>query len=199
MNIFEALRESHELQRSYCRRMLASRKAPIREALFLQLKVELMAHAVAEERHLYVPLLMTDGGLDASRHALKDHREIGQLCDELSVSDKESAAWLAKAKELAYEVRDHLKEEESRFFQLAGRQLPDAKKAPLGSRYLRELVRMRRKYAEQYQTVAVDAGGDLEGSGRGAGVRSAQRTGAARKLRAKASQKAARRAATQAR
>jgi hypothetical protein len=127
MNIFEALRESHDLQRSYCRRLLASRKGPGREALFLQLKVELKAHAAAEERHLYVPLLMTDGGLDSSRHALKEHHEIEELCDDLSVADKDTAAWLAKAKELAHEVRHHLKEEERKFFQVAGKQIAEGK------------------------------------------------------------------------
>jgi hypothetical protein len=31
----------------------------------------MLNNAAAEERHLYVPLLMEDGGLDASRHALR--------------------------------------------------------------------------------------------------------------------------------
>jgi hypothetical protein len=176
MNIFEALRESHDLQRSYCRRLLASRKGPGREALFLQLKVELKAHAAAEERHLYVPLLMTDGGLDSSRHALKEHHEIEELCDDLSVADKDTAAWLAKAKELAHEVRHHLKEEERKFFQVAGKQIAEGKKVPLGGKYLRELVRMRRKYADEYRTVAVDDAGELKGKGRGAGVAPAGRS-----------------------
>ena len=69
--IFDAIRESHDLQRDLCRKLTSSRGEPAaRELLFLQLKVELMAHAAADERALYVPLLMTDAGLDASRHAL---------------------------------------------------------------------------------------------------------------------------------
>ena len=63
--IFNAIRESHDLQRDLCRKLTASRRdMAARLVLFLQLKVELMAHAAAEERHLYVPLLMEDGGLD---------------------------------------------------------------------------------------------------------------------------------------
>jgi hemerythrin-like domain-containing protein len=126
-----------------------------RQLLFLQLKVELMAHAAAEERHLYVPLLMEDGGLDASRHALHEHHQIDELLEDLSVRNKQQDGWIATAKTLSFKVRHHLKEEESKFFQVAGRLLSDTKKQQLAGRYRRELVRMRRHYAAEYQSVAV--------------------------------------------
>jgi hypothetical protein len=121
------------------------------------LKVELMAHAAAEERHLYVPLLMEDGGLDASRHALHEHHEVDELLNELSVRNKKQAGWIATAKKLSFKVRHHLKEEESKFFQVAGRLLSATKKKQLARNYTREIVRMRRHYAAEYETVAVAA------------------------------------------
>ncbi|MEO8281645.1 MAG: hemerythrin domain-containing protein, partial [Ideonella sp.] len=64
MNLFDLLHESHDRQRALARQLTAARaSAATRESVFLQLKVELEAHAAAEERFLYVPLLMTDGGL----------------------------------------------------------------------------------------------------------------------------------------
>ena len=132
-----------------------------RQVLFLQLKVELMAHAAAEERHLYVLLLMDDGGLDASRHALHEHHEIDELLDDLSVRNKKHAGWIATAKTLSYKVRHHLKEEESKFFQLAGRLLSTTKKKQLAREYTREIVRMRSHYAAEYQTVAIAAASGL--------------------------------------
>lgn len=156
--IFEAIRESHDLQRDLCRKVTASRgDVTAREILFLQLKVELMAHAAAEERSLYVPLLMVDGGLDASRHALHEHHEVDELLEKLSVRDKKQAGWLATAKTLSYKVRHHLKEEESKFFRVAGRLLPAAKRDRLATRYRREIVRMRRHYAGEYGSVEVSA------------------------------------------
>lgn len=156
--IFDAIRESHDLQRDLCRKLTASRgDMAARQLLFLQLKVELMAHAAAEERHLYVPLLMEDGGLDASRHALHEHHQVDELLEDLSVRDKAQAGWIATAKELSFKVRHHLKEEESKFFQLAGRLLPDAKKEKLARQYRREIVRMRKHYAAEYQSVDVSA------------------------------------------
>ena len=160
--IFDAIPESHDLQRDLCRKLTASRgDMAARQVLFLQLKVELMAHAAAEERHLYAPLLMEDGGLDASRHALHEHHEIDELLDDLSVRDKKQAGWIATAKKLSFKVRHHLREEESKFFQLAGRLLAASRKKRLAREYTREIVRMRTHYADEYETVAIAASSGL--------------------------------------
>ena len=145
--IFDAIRESHDVQRDLCRRLTASRSdMAARQLLFLQLKVELMAHAAAEERHLYVPLLMEDGGLHTSRHALQEHHEIDELLQALSVRNKMQTGWMPTAKKLSLKVRHHLKEEESKFFQVAGRLLSETKKKQLARKYTREIVRMRGHY-----------------------------------------------------
>jgi hypothetical protein len=160
--IFDAIRESHDLQRDLCRKLTASRgDMAARQVLFLQLKVELMAHAAAEERHLYVPLLMEDGGLDASRHALHEHHEVDELLDDLSVRNKKQAGWMATAKTLSFKVRHHLKEEESKFFQVAGRLLSETTKKQLAGKYTQEIVRMRRHYSTEYATVVVAASSGL--------------------------------------
>src|SRR5690606_27992052 len=76
MTIFDDLRASHEVQRALARRMTHGRAgADRRRAAFLALAHELDAHATAEERHLYVPLLLDDAGLRVSRHALADHHK----------------------------------------------------------------------------------------------------------------------------
>jgi len=160
--IFDTIRESHDLQRDLCRKLTASRRdMAAREVLFLQLKVELMAHAAAEERFLYVHLLMEDGGLDASRHALHEHHEVDELLDDLSVRDKNQDGWIATAKQLSFKVRHHLKEEESKFFQVAGRLLSETKKQQLSRQYAKEIVRMRKHYAAEYKTVAVNPASGL--------------------------------------
>ena len=73
MNIFEALRESHEQQRNLAERLIqTSGHTQEREDLFKQLKNELYAHSVAEDRYLYIPLMFDDVGLDITRHALSE-------------------------------------------------------------------------------------------------------------------------------
>lgn len=163
MNLFDAIRDSHERQRDMCRRLTALRGDPAaRESLFLQLKVELDAHAAAEERFVYVPLLMTDGGLAVSRHALKEHHDIEELLEQMSVADKSGPAWARKARRLGDEVRHHLDEEESKFFKVAGRLLSGAKKTKLARQYDREIVRMRRKCAHDYASVSVGTNGHVK-------------------------------------
>jgi hypothetical protein len=160
MNLFDALHASHELQRSLCRRLTRVKPAE-REPLFLQLKVELEAHAAAEERFLYVPLLLTDTGLSASRHALSEHHDIEELCEDLSVSDKHSDDWLDTAKRLSHKVHHHLREEERKFFQVAGKLLGERTKLSLGRRYLKDLLRMRRHYAAAYKSLMVTRDGEV--------------------------------------
>lgn len=162
MNLFELLRESHAVQRRLCSRLMSARSSQSqRSAVFLQLKVELQAHAAAEERHLYVPLLMKDAGLKSSRHALAEHHEVEELCEALSVPDKGGSAWLRTVAELCTRVRHHLKEEERKFFKVAGRALSDRQKATLARRYQRDLLAMRRKYAAEFHSVAQRADGEL--------------------------------------
>lgn len=177
--IFDAIRESHNLQRDLCRKLTASRgDMGVRQVLFLQLKVELMAHAAAEERFLYVPLLMDDGGLDVTRHALHEHHEVDELLDDLSVRNKKQAGWIATAKKLSFKVRHHLKEEESKFFQVAGRLLSATKKQQLASKYTREIVRMRKHYAAEYASVTVTAASGLVSPVKRAADKAATRAGA---------------------
>lgn len=162
MNLFDLLHESHETQRSLCRRLTTTRVVAKREPLFLQLKVELEAHAAAEERFLYVPLLMTDAGLSSSRHALAEHHTIEELCEDLSTPDKSDDEWLDTAKRLADKVRHHLKEEERKFFKVAGRLLDDRQKATLARRYQKDVQRMRRQLAAPFKSLEVTADGAVQ-------------------------------------
>lgn len=148
--IFEALHESHEIQRSLLRQLVRSKgDTAKRTTLFMAVKVELKAHAAAEERFLYSPILLDDGGLNSSRHALSEHHETDELLEELSVRDKSGSAWLAKAKKLSEKVHHHLREEERKFFKVAGRILSDAQKITLARQYNRDVARLRKKYASE--------------------------------------------------
>ena len=146
MNIFEALRESHENQRSLSEQLLQTHGlSDERKQLFNILKNELYAHSVAEDRYLYIPLMFNDVGLDITRHALAEHHEMDELVEQLEQTDMSSSGWLAKAKQLSEKVHHHLQEEEHKFFQQAGKILTDSEKEQLGQKYLSEY----RKYKVQ--------------------------------------------------
>lgn len=146
--IYDALRESHERQRSLCRRLLRAKPGTqARISLFKELHVELAAHAAAEERFLYAPALMHDAGLDSSRHALHEHHEIDELVEDLHKADAAGGQWLAVARKLSEKVHHHLREEESKFFQVTGKLLSATAKQQAARRYRKDYARMLDKLA----------------------------------------------------
>ncbi len=115
MNIFEALRQSHTVQRHLSALLLKTHGDTVeRHTLFQALKGELAVHALAEDRHFYIPLMQHDAGIDLSRHAMH-----------------------------------HLREEEQRFFQMAGKLLTDAQKSVLARDYLNEYDTAKAELAVQ--------------------------------------------------
>ncbi|WP_162884991.1 hemerythrin domain-containing protein [Pseudomonas syringae] len=139
MDIFEALRESHDRQRSYADALIkTSGDSAEREKAYKQLKEELQAHETAEERFFYIPLMAHDNGVDLSRHAISEHHEMDEMMEELDETEMSSPAWLATAKKLSEKVHHHLKEEEQKFFQMAGKLLDEKQKQSLAGEYVKE-------------------------------------------------------------
>ena len=146
MNIFEALRVSHETQRALSARLLASEPdSPERGRVFLDLKRELLAHETAEERCFYVPLIEHDTTVDAARHAIAEHHEIDEMVEDLEGQEFNAPGWMAGAKKLCEKVGHHLKEEETTFFQEAGKVLTEAQKLALAKDYEAEFLTLRTK------------------------------------------------------
>lgn len=144
VDLYEALRESHEIQRRLCRTLTSGRARPdTRLAAFRELAVELAAHAAAEERFLYVPMLMDDAGLAVSRHALAEHHELDELVEALRGVDPATDEFAERARQLSHEVTHHLREEERGFFQLSGRILSAAAKRDLAQRYVADYERLK--------------------------------------------------------
>lgn len=144
-SIYDALHESHELQRSLCRALLRSKPhTEQRIAAFTALRIELAAHAAAEERFLYAPILMEDAGLSSARHALHEHHQMDELVEDLQVRDHSGASWLATAKKLSHKVHHHLREEERKFFQVSGKLLSKTEKIRAAKLYRKDYARMQK-------------------------------------------------------
>ena len=145
MNIFEALRQSREQQRALAEQLVqTSGDSPERRDLFDRLKNELFAHAVGEDRYFYIPLMMTDSGLNITRHALAEHHEMDELLEQLTETAFSNPGWLAIAKKLSETVHHHLQEEEHGFFQQAGKILDDKQKEALAKQYLAEYKKYKK-------------------------------------------------------
>lgn len=139
MNIFQALREDHDKQRALAKALLETHgDHEDRRAIFAELKAELMSHAVAEERHFYVPLIEDDNTQEKARHAISEHHEMDEMIEELDDTDMSSPHWMATAKHLVERLEHHLDEEEHEFFQMAGKVLDGGEKETLSADFKRE-------------------------------------------------------------
>jgi len=144
--IFEALRADHEIQRALTDQLCATTGASDeRKDLFDRVQTELEAHAIAEERNFYVPLMQDDLTQEKSRHSVSEHHEIDELLKRLDDYDLAASQWLVTAKELRHKVHHHLDEEEQEVFQLAGKVLSEAAKTSLAGEYRAEMERQRAK------------------------------------------------------
>ncbi len=144
MNIFEALRLSHETQRALASQILHTQgDSPDRNRLYRELKHELAAHAAAEERCFYSPLIAFDETMAQARHGMAEHHEMDELVNELNKMEFSSSGWIVHFKKLHDKVYHHLEDEEHAIFQLAGKVLPEAQKLSLAKDYETEFATFR--------------------------------------------------------
>jgi hypothetical protein len=144
MNIFEALRLSHDTQRGLATHILETKgDVPERRSLYDQFKHELAAHAAAEERCFYAPLIAFDSTMAQARHGMAEHHEMDELVDELNKMEFSSPGWIVQFRKLRDKVFHHLDDEEHGIFQLAGKALPEAQKTSLARDYEGEFATFR--------------------------------------------------------
>ncbi|MGB3917735.1 MAG: hemerythrin domain-containing protein [Thiothrix litoralis] len=146
MNIFEALRADHDKQRELAAALIKTQGDSVeRDKLFAELKTELKAHAAAEERCFYIPLMEDDFTQEKSRHSVAEHHEIDEMIEKLEETEYSSPGWLVEAKNLHHRVHHHLKEEEHEVFQMAGKVLTDTQKSSLATDYEQTMTEQRSK------------------------------------------------------
>lgn len=106
--------------------------------IYRDLKNELKAHAVAEERFFYKPMMDDDAAIKKARHSIAEHHEMDELMEALDGTDMSSSGWIATAKKLSEKVNHHVDEEEQEVFKSAGIALSDAVKKSLAAEFRAE-------------------------------------------------------------
>lgn len=144
MTIFESIRADHEVQRGLIDQLTATTGASDdRKDVYDRLKRELQAHAGAEERFFYVPLIEHDLTQDAARHSVSEHKELDDFLEQLDSYDMSGSQWLQTARDLEHRLLHHLDEEETEIFPVAGRALSDEDKETLAGGYETDMQRRR--------------------------------------------------------
>ncbi|WP_420452225.1 hemerythrin domain-containing protein [Ilumatobacter sp.] len=144
MTIFESIRDDHETQRTLIDLVVQTEgDSDGRDDLWARLKRELEAHAGAEERYFYVPLMENDTTQEAARHSVAEHKELDDFVERMDGYERSGSQWLQTAKELRERLLHHLAEEESEVFPVAGQILSDDAKTSLADDYVADMERRR--------------------------------------------------------
>lgn len=142
--IFEALRHDHDTQRTLIDLLVRTTgESEGRRELFAEVQRELTAHAAAEERFFYVPLMESDTTQEKARHSVAEHKELDDFVERLAGYDMSGPQWLQTARDLRERLLHHLEEEEREVFPLAGKVLSDDEKTTLAGQYETDMDRHR--------------------------------------------------------
>ena len=124
--IFADLKSDHDKHREMLEKLGETQgDSTERRKLFEALRMELQAHAAAEEESLYATMLANPGLRGEARHSVSEHKEIDDFLAELIDTDMSSGAWLTKFKDMRHRYLHHIEEEEEEMFPAAARALSD--------------------------------------------------------------------------
>lgn len=125
--IFADLKADHDRHRKLLAKLAdTSGDSAERRDLFEAFRIEVSAHAAAEEESLYACMLANPDLRDDARHSVAEHKEIDDFLGELVETDMSSSAWLTKFREMRHRYEHHIDEEEQEMFPAAAKDLPHA-------------------------------------------------------------------------
>lgn len=133
-DIFDRLKKDHDFHRELLAKIFAS-KGEERSKLFERFKVEVTAHAAAEEETLYSTMLAREELRHDAVHSVAEHKEIGDLLDDVAKLDPDSSDWADHFGKLSERYIHHIDEEEEEMFPTAAEGLSEAKVVELKARF----------------------------------------------------------------
>tara|TARA_B100000678_G_scaffold274852_2_gene266272 strand:+ start:148 stop:630 length:483 start_codon:yes stop_codon:yes gene_type:complete len=130
--IFKDLKADHDRHRDLLAKIGETQgDSEDRRTLFEKFRVEVSAHAAAEEESLYATMLGKPDLRDDARHSVSEHKEVDDFLGELADMDMSSSGWLTKFKEMRHRYEHHIDEEEEDMFPAAAKGLTDAEESKL--------------------------------------------------------------------
>ncbi|CCW18164.1 hypothetical protein EBBID32_25150 [Sphingobium indicum BiD32] len=122
--IFDRLKQDHDAHRQLFTKMAdAKDDADKLKKLFDQFKVEVTAHAAAEEETLYATMLSRPDLREDAQHSVSEHKEIDDYLEELDGLKFDGEAWRKTFAEMKKRYLHHIEEEEEEMFPTAAKEL----------------------------------------------------------------------------
>jgi len=149
--IFDRLKQDHDHHRQLFKQMADAADDRERlEQLFEEFRVEVTAHAAAEEETLYATMLARPDLREDAQHSVSEHKEIDDYLEELQKVDFNGPAWRETFDKLKKRYLHHIEEEEEEMFPDAAAELTDEEEQKLAATF------SKRKPAELQRAEATD-------------------------------------------
>ena len=134
--IFARLKEDHDRHRELLAKIDQTSAAnEEREQLFETFRIEVTAHAAAEEETLYATMLANPDLRHDAQHSVAEHKEIEDFLEEIEEIDRSAGTWMPKFREMKQRYLHHIDEEEEEMFPAAAEGLSDDKVEELAVRF----------------------------------------------------------------
>lgn len=148
-DIFARLKQDHDAHRQLFQKIADAKDDQQLEKLFDQLKVEVTAHAAAEEETLYATMLSRPDLREDAQHSVSEHKEIDDYFEELADLKFNGDAWRKTFDKLKHRYMHHIDEEEEEMFPDAAKDLTAEEEDKLGKLFAkRKPAELERAQAE---------------------------------------------------
>lgn len=136
ISIFNRLKQDHDQHRLLIDKLEDARgDSDRRRKLFEQFKVEVTAHAAAEEETLYATMLANPDLREDAQHSVSEHKELEDYIEDMEETEFESQKWEETFAQLTKRYLHHIGEEEEEMFPDAAKLLSDADEERLARRF----------------------------------------------------------------
>ncbi|MGK2911049.1 MAG: hemerythrin domain-containing protein [Sphingobium sp.] len=134
--IYDALKQDHDQHRLLLDKLTDAKGENERRAkLFDQFKIEVTAHAAAEEETLYATMLARPDLREDAQHSVSEHKEIEDYLEELEKLEQGSSDWEEAFATMKKRYLHHIEEEEEEMFPDAAEELTTSEEKALGERF----------------------------------------------------------------
>ncbi|WP_370307726.1 hemerythrin domain-containing protein [Sphingobium abikonense] len=148
--IFHRLKQDHDSHRQLFKKMDDAEGDDERlKKLFDQFKVEVTAHAAAEEETLYATMLARPDLREDAQHSVSEHKEIDDYLEEMAEQEFNGKEWRETFAQLKKRYLHHIDEEEEEMFPDAAKDLSAEEEKTLGAKFAeRKPAELERAQAE---------------------------------------------------
>lgn len=149
-DIYAKLKQDHDRHRQLLKRIAEMHDTPdLRRDMLDEFRIEVTAHAAAEEETLYARMLAHPDLREAAQHSVAEHKEIDDRLAELSKQDFGSDAWDEAFRTLRSRYEHHIEEEEEEVFSKAADMFEAKEEQRMAARFIDRKPRELRRAANE--------------------------------------------------